>query len=117
MNMSKIKEFVNEHKKAVIAASLVIGGGILVVIGCKGHSVRRKLQISNGLNRGIKDVPISDGLKVWNTTSLWREKGYLNGIVESIPLDDLGDLGKQFIADGLAQPGDIASIIIGIGKD
>ena len=42
------------------------------------------------------------------------EGGYLNAIVNSIPVDDLGELGKKYIKHGLAKPGDIASVVIGV---
>lgn len=111
MNTGKIKKFVAEHKKELIAGAAVVGGCVLVILGCTRLPKKR----GNKSNRIFgNDVVIPEGLKVWNTSMLWHEGKHLNGIIESIPMDDLGELGEEFIKSGLAKPGDIASVIIGI---
>ena len=114
MSKYEIKRFVEDHKKELIAGAVVVVGTVLMIIGFK-HLPRRKHTKVTILASGIKDVPIPEGLKVWNTSELWMEGGCLNAIIENIPMDDLGELGKQYIENGLAQPGDIASIIMGVG--
>jgi len=111
MSKEKIKRFVADHKNELIATTAVAGGVLLVILGCKRHS--RKTAKANGIFRA-KDISVPDGLKVWGTSDLWVEGEYLNAIVNSIPIDDLGELGKQYIKNGLAQPGDIASVVIGV---
>ena len=111
MSMEKFKRFVEDHKKELIATTAVAGGIVLVILGCKRHS--GKAVKAKGIFRR-KDISIPDGLKVWDTSYLWVEGKYLNAIVNSIPVDDLGELGKQYIKHGLAQPGDIASVVIGV---
>lgn len=111
MSIDKIKEFVRDHKKELIAATVVVGGAVLLILRCK-HPAKKH---GSAPKRAFKnDIDIPEGLKVWNTTMLWREGKYLNAIVENIPLDDLGELGKEYIKNGLAQPGDIASVVIGV---
>ena len=73
----------------------------------------RKNRNHNGVFR-TKDISILDGLKVWDTSYLWVEGKYLNAIVDRIPVDDLGELGKEYIKSGLAKPGDIANVVIGV---
>lgn len=117
MNKYKIKRFVEDHKKELIAGAVVVGGTVLMIVGFK-HLPRRKhtkVTILMDKASGINDVPIPEGLKVWNTSELWMEGGCLNAIIENIPMDDLGELGKQYIENGLAQPGDIAAIVMGVG--
>lgn len=109
MSMERFKRFVEDHKKELIATTAVAGGIVLVVFRCKRHSGK----MAKGIFRA-KDISIPDGLKVWDTSYLWVEGKYLNAIVNSIPVDDLGELGKQYIKHGLAQPGDIASVVIGV---
>ncbi len=111
MSMKRFKRFVADHKKELIATTAVVGGVVLVILGCKRRS--GKTANTNGIFRA-KDILIPDGLRVWNTSNLWVEGGYLNAIVNSIPIDDLGELGKQYIKGGLARPGDIASVVIGV---
>lgn len=111
MSMEKFKRFVAGHKKELIATTAVVGGVVLVILGCKRRG--RKTVKTDGIFRA-KDISIPDGLKVWDTSHLWVEGKYLNAIINSIPVDDLGKLGKQYIKDGLAKPGDIASVVIGI---
>lgn len=111
MSMEKFKKFLADHKKELIATTAVAGGIVLVILGCKRHG--KNATKANGIFRA-KDISIPDGLKVWGTSELWVEGGYLNAIVNSIPVDDLGELGKQYIKHGLAKPGDIASIVIGV---
>ena len=111
MNMEKFKRFVDDHKKELIATTVVAGGVVLVILGCKRHG--KKTSKANGIFRA-KDISIPDSLKVWDTSELWVEGGYLNAIVNSIPVDDLGELGKKYIKHGLAKPGDIASVVIGV---
>lgn len=112
MSIDKIKRFMADHKKELIATTVVVGGTVLVILGCK-RLPKKHTTKSSGLF-GVKDIPIPEGLKVWNTTDLWRQGEYLDAIIDSIPMDDLGELGEQFIENGLAEPGDIATIIIGI---
>lgn len=112
MSIDKIKQFAREHKKELLATAVVVGGAVLLIFGCK-HLPKKYMSKPNSLSK-IKDIPIPDGLKVWNTTELWRQGEYLDAIIDSIPMDDLGELGEQFIENGLAEPGDIATIIIGI---
>ena len=92
MSMEKFKRFVEDHKKELIATTAVAGGIVLVILGCKRHS--GKAVKAKGIFRR-KDISIPDGLKVWDTSYLWVEGKYLNAIVNSIPVDDLGELGKQ----------------------
>ena len=73
----------------------------------------RKNRNHNGVFR-TKDISIPDGLKVWDTSYLWVEGQHLNAIVNHIPVDDLGKLGKEYVKSGLAKPGDIASVVIGV---
>ena len=111
MSIDKIKQFVRNHKKELIATTLVVGGVVLLILRCK----RPMKKHGSATKRAFKnDIVIPDGLKVWNTTMLWHEGEYLNAIIEKIPVDDLGELGKEYIKNGLAKPGDIASIIIGV---
>lgn len=112
MSIDKIKQFVSDHKKKLIATTVVVGGAVLVILGCKRCTKKHATAKSNLFR--MRDIPIPEGLKVWNTSDLWTEGGYLNAIVGSIPLDNLGELGKQYIQNGLAQPGDIASVVIGV---
>lgn len=114
MSMDKIKQFVRDHKKELITTTVVVEGIVLVIYGYK---CRTKKHGSMPKRAFKNDIVIPEGLKVWNTTMLWREGKYLNAIVENIPLDDLGELGKEYIKNGLAQPGDIASIVIGVKYD
>lgn len=111
MSMENFKRFVADHKKELIATTAVAGGVVLVILGCKRH--RGKTIKVDGVFR-TKDISIPDGLKVWDTSYLWVEGKHLNAIVNSIPVDDLGELGKQYIKHGLAKPGDIASVVIGV---
>ena len=111
MSMEKFKRFVDDHKKELIATTAVASGIVLVILGCKRHG--RKMTKANSVFRA-KDISIPDGLKVWDTSYLWVEGKHLNAIVNHIPVDDLGELGKEYIKSGLAKPGDIASIVIGV---
>ena len=111
--MSRIKRFGCDHKKGLITGSMVASGVVLTILGCK-HLPKKPASNLIPLKSSIKDVAIPEGLKVWTTTALWTEDGYLNAIVESIPMDDLGELGLQYIENGLAEPGDIATLVIGV---
>ena len=106
MNISKIKSFAKEHKDELITTAVIIGGTVLVVLGFKPFRRAR--------TNKVKNIVIPDGFKAWNMCALWSEGGYLNAIIESIPVDNLGELGNQYIKNGFAQSGDIASIVIGI---
>ena len=118
MNKHEIKRFVEDHKKGLIAGAVVVGGTVLMIVGFKRFPKRKHTNVTILLEKasGIKDVPIPDGLKVWDTSALWTEGGNLVSIIDSVPMDDLGELGKQYIENGLAQPGDIASIIMGVAQ-
>lgn len=111
MSMEKVKRFIADHKKELIATTAVAGGIVLVILGCKRHG-RKTAKIERTFK--TKDISIPNELKAWDTSYLWVEGKHLNAIIESIPLDDLGELGKQYIKHGLAKPGDIASVIIGV---
>lgn len=111
MSLKKIQGFMSNHKKELIATAVVADGVVLVILGCKRHG--RKATKANGVFR-TKDISIPDGLKVWDTSYLWVEGKHLNAIVNHIPVDDLGELGKEYIKSGLAKPGDIASVVIGV---
>lgn len=111
MSIDKIKQFVRDHKKELIATTVVVGGIVMVIFGFK---CRTKKHGSTPKRAFRNDIVIPDGFKGWDTSMLWREGKYLNAIIDSIPLNDLGELGKEYIKNGLAQPGDIASIIIGV---
>ena len=115
MSIDKIKQFMEDHKKELIAATVVVGGVVLVILGCK-HSAKKHASSASNPFR-VRDIPIPEGLKDWNTSDLWVEGEYLNAIIGSVPLDDLGELGKQYLQNGFAQPGDIASVVIGVKYD
>lgn len=109
MNISNVKEFWKSHKEEVVAATMLVGGAILVIVGVC-HSKKKIAAIRKTF---ANDMPIPNGLKRWKPALLWKEGDYLNGIIEEIPLSDLGKLGKQYMENGFGGPGDIATIIIG----
>lgn len=109
MNSSKVKEFVKSHKKELIAGAMLVGGTVLVIVGVR-HSRKKVAMLQKTFEN---DVSIPEGFKRWKPSMLWKENGYLNAIIEEVPLSDLGELGKQYVENGLGEAGDIASIIIG----
>ena len=111
MSVEKFKRFVIDHKKELIATTAIAGGIVLIILGCKRHG--GKMVKSNCTFRK-RDISIPDELKAWDTSFLWMEGEHLNAIIESIPMEDLGELGQQYIKHGFAKPGDNASIIIGV---
>ena len=112
MSIDKIKGFARDHKKELIATAVVVGGSVLLILGCKRLSKKYTSKINDLFK--VNDISIPDRLKIWNTTELWKQGDHLDAIIETIPVYDLGELGEQFIENGLVEPGDIATIIIGI---
>jgi len=111
--LHKIKRFGNDHKKELITGVTVAGGIALTILGYKHLPKKPVLNANGALKSSIEDIPIPKELKVWNTSDLWCEGEYLNAIIQSIPMDDLGKLGDTLIECGLSDRSDVASIIIG----
>ena len=113
MNKYEIKRFVEDHKKELVAGAVVVGGVVLMIVGVKHRTKRIDIKVAGP--QGV-DIPIPDGFKRWKVDMLWSEANHIASIMEDVPIDDLGELGKQYIENGLAKSGDVATIIMGVDQ-
>ena len=116
--IEKVKVFVKDHwKEIAVGAGIVVIGGITYVL------FRKKPDFEN-VNLELPDI--SD----WSTkeqerisklnwgigemTDLWDEGGFINTVVNNVPISKLGDFGEELKKIGTIADDSLVDMVIGL---
>lgn len=114
MDTKRIKEFAKTHKAQIgLSVGAVLGTATLVLLG-KSNTLSQAC--FSKATKTIEDISIPKDFAVGKITELWNENGYTNAILNNVTTEQLGDLGKEFVKQGIVAKGTEASIIIGLKK-
>ena len=88
---NKVWGFVKNHKKelAIAGVSAVIGGVVFAV-------TRKKPVLVHCWTRTCDDIPIPE-LSVGTVNALWKEDGYIDTIVNNIPIASIGEFFEELV--------------------
>lgn len=89
MKAEKVTEFVKNHKKEFILATVAIVGGVVALVITRNNpEIIRETE-----KERIKALD----WKVGDLTDLWDEGEFTNAIITNAAVDDIGKLGQEII--------------------
>lgn len=116
--IEKVKVFMKDHWKeiAVGAGIVVIGGVTYVLFKKKPNFEKLDLKLPDVSDWAAKEQERISELNwgIGEMTDLWDEGGYINTIVNDIPLSKLGEFGEELKKIGSITDDSLVDMVIGL---